>query len=165
MKPELSRNEVAALLAYDPDTGLFTWNVTRSGCGGMKAGDVAGTVNVKGYRRVSINYRYYAAHRLAFLLMTGAWPTQQVDHLNGQRDDNRWSNLREASNALNKQNMRKARQDNKTGLLGVRPFRGRFRATIMLNGQSKHLGVFDSPDVAHAVYLAHKRILHPGSTL
>lgn len=157
-----TREEVAALLAYDPDTGVFRWRADR---GGSKAGDEAGTDHNGGYRRIHIKGCQFLAHRLAFLLMEGKWPAEDVDHINGVRDDNRWSNLRDVSRTLNNQNLRSAKKTSKTGLLGVRPFRGRFRAQIEVNGQSRHLGIYDSPEVAHAAYVAAKRLHHEGSTL
>lgn len=163
MTPEITRAEALELLAYDSDTGTFRWRADRGR--GVKAGDVAGTDHNRGYRRIHIKDRPYLAHRLAFLLMTGAMPAGDVDHINGVRDDNRWSNLRDVSNGVNAQNQRKARSDSETGLLGVSPYRGQFRAQIRVNGKVRNLGLFDSPEVAHKVYLAHKRILHPGNTL
>ena len=159
---DLTHDDVAALLSYDPETGALTWKVSR---GTVKAGDVAGRGNGHGYRQIGVKGRSYLAHRLAFLLMTGKWPTLFVDHLNGQRDDNRWSNLREASNEINQQNITQAQKNSATGLLGVVPFRGRFKAQITANGQNRHLGTYDSAEVAHAVYVAAKRLLHEGNTL
>ena len=97
--------------------------------------------------------------------MTGAMPAGDVDHINGNRADNRWCNLRDVSRTLNNQNQRRAQKDNETGLLGVSPHRGRFKAQIRVNGKVRNLGLFDSPEVAHKVYLAHKRLMHPGNTL
>ena len=83
---DLTRDEVAALLTYDPETGVFRWKVDRGQR--VKVGDIAGT-EFNGYRRIRIKGRAFKAHRLAFLLMTGAMPSDQVDHINGQKDDNR----------------------------------------------------------------------------
>lgn len=161
MKIELTREAVAEVIDYDPESGVFRWKVGR---GRTNAGDVAGTTgNSKGYRVIGVMGRYYAAHRLAFLIMTGNWPSQHVDHINGQRDDNRFSNLREVSNSWNAQNIKKARKDSTTGLLGVVPVKGgMFEARIMVNGRIRHLGRFSTPEVAHSVYLSHKRSAHPG---
>lgn len=161
-KPVLTREELAELLSYDPATGVFRWRVNRGG--GARAGDVAGT-EFGGYCWISIKNRKYLAHRLAFLAMTGAWPSQIVDHIDGEGLNNAWSNLREASKSQNAQNQKKARSDNETGLLGVSPYRGRFRARIMVNGQCHHLGTFDSQLVAQAMYLAAKRMLHKYGTI
>lgn len=158
----MTRDELAELLEYDPDTGVFTWKVNRGGC---KAGDIAGSDHNRGYWQIRVKGCRYLAHRLAFLLMTGAMPAGDVDHINGNRADNRWCNLRDVSRTLNNQNQRRAQKDNETGLLGVSPHRGRFKAQIRVNGKVRNLGLFDSPEVAHKVYLAHKRLMHPGNTL
>lgn len=163
MTPELTREEVAELLEYDPNTGVFTWKAITSNR--VKAGIRAGTVNGRGYRLIGVNGKQVPAHRLAFLFMTGKWPAKYVDHINGQRDDNRFPNLRDVTQTVNMQNQKKARQDSKTGLLGVTLKKGRFRATIKVNGKQRSLGTFSTPEVAHAVYLSHKRKAHPGNTL
>lgn len=163
MTPEITREEVAEILSYCPETGVFTWKVDRRGT--AKAGGIAGCRDSTGYMRVSVKGCRYLAHRLAFLLMTGAWPEQHVDHRDGDRQNNRWGNLRDVPPMLNVQNQREAQKHNQTGLLGVTPYRGRFMAKIRVNGKTRYLGLFDSPEVAHKVYLAHKRILHPGNTL
>jgi hypothetical protein len=163
MKPDLTREEVAEILSYCPETGVFTWKVNRRGK--AKAGTVAGSHGPHGYRRISIKDRPYLAHRLAFLLMTGAMPAGDVDHINGVRDDNRFPNLRDVTQAMNMQNQRRAQKGSETGLLGVSPHKGRFRATITVNGKNRKLGTFDSPQVAHRMYLAAKRLLHPGNLL
>ena len=164
MKPEITQAEVAEILSYCPDTGVFTWKVSRRG-GKAKAGQEAGHINPRGYRVINLVGAKFKAHRLAFLLMTGDWPTQHVDHINGVKDDNKWCNLREVSNGINAQNLKKAHQDSTTGLLGVTQYRGRFKAQIMVNGQIRRLGTFSTPEVAHEVYLSHKRKAHPGNTL
>ncbi len=152
------------ILDYDAESGAFRWRVNRAG--GAKAGDVAGYVSKQGYRQIMIKGWPHRAHRLAFLIMTGEWPAQVIDHLNGIKDDNRFSNLRAVSNEINAQNQRNARQDSRSGILGVSPARaGRYQATIQVGGKTRHLGYFDSPEVAHQMYLAAKRMLHPGNTL
>lgn len=159
----LTREEVAALLAYDPDTGVFRWRADR---GPVKAGDIAGRLDAKGYRDIRVKGTLYKAHRLAFLLVTGKWPAQHVDHIDGDRQNNRWSNLRDVSNGINAQNLKTAQKNSKTGLLGVSPVKGgRYQAAITVNGKPRHLGFYDSPEVAHAAYVAAKRLHHEGNTL
>jgi hypothetical protein len=109
--------------------------------------------------------RFYYAHRLAFLYMTGEWPPNEVDHLNGIRDDNRWANLRLATVSLNRQNQRRPRRDNTTGYLGVMVNGAGFAARIMVDGKKFNLGTFKTPQEAHEVYLTAKRRLHKGGTL
>ncbi|MCK9994454.1 MAG: hypothetical protein Dbin4_02974, partial [Alphaproteobacteria bacterium] len=99
---ELTQSRLKELLHYDPDTGVFTRRVQTSS--NARVGDVAGCLHPEGYRHIQIDGKRYAAHRLAWLYMTGEWPTNQLDHLNGVRDDNRWGNLREATHGQNQQN-------------------------------------------------------------
>lgn len=156
--------ELAAVLAYDPETGLFTWKCDRPG--GVKAGTTAGTVNrINGYRCIGIKGRDYYAHRLAWLFSSGDWPSGRIDHINGDKADNRLCNLRNANHSLNAQNLRRAHRDTVTGLLGAYRARGRYESRLSVNGKTHHLGYFDSPDEAHAAYIEAKRRLHPGCTI
>jgi len=159
--PTLAR--VSELFAYDLETGVVT---RRKSVQGYSAGVRCGHF-VKGYLEVVVDGRRCRAHHLAWLLMTGAWPSEQIDHRNGNRSDNRWANLREATREINTQNRRSASRTSSTGLLGVCRNRrtGRFIAKIVANGTVHYLGYHDSPEAAHAVYLAAKRRLHQGSTL
>ena len=150
------------LLDYDPETGALTWKVRR---GGIKAGTTAGRLDVDGYRRVMVNGKDLKAHRLAFLFMTGKWPELPIDHVNGVKDDNRWSNLREVTTQVNLQNRHKSNSTNKSGLLGVFERHGRFRSSLWVGGKSKHLGTFDTAEEAHQKYLDEKRKLHEGCTI
>ena len=151
-------------LRYDPDTGNLIWKLDRGRR--VKAGSIAGAAHCAGYVQLRLQGKNYLAHRIAFLLMTGKWPEHQVDHINGVKDDNRWSNLRDVTNTVNSQNQRKPRPGNKTGLLGVssKP-KGKFQAQIKIDGKIKYLGLFDSADKAHDAYLLAKRELHEGNTL
>lgn len=156
---DLTFNDVAAILDYNQETGILHWKVAR---GPRPAGGVAGHPHGNGYIRVQINRYGYFAHRLAWLLTTGAWPSDQVDHINGCRGDNRWCNLREATNAQNQQN-RNPRRDNKSGFTGVSFHKRikRWRAQIRHRGAKKFLGDFDTPQEASTAYLAAKSKLHP----
>lgn len=103
------------------------------------------------------------AHRLAWVLAHGDWP-DEIDHINGDKADNRLCNLRSATRSQNLQNLHRARRDNKTGFLGVGRVAktGKFTATIYPPGEKRcHLGCFDTAEEAHLVYLAAKRRLHP----
>lgn len=85
----------------------------------MRVGAVAGTPKENGYVQINVGGRFYYAHRLAWLYMTGKWPTAQIDHINRMRADNRWENLREATHV---ENMR-----NSTGTTNATGFRGVYR--------------------------------------
>ena len=164
MNPPPTLAELKRLLDYDPLTGKFTWRVYRNAK--VRPGATAGTVNKRGYRYICVNGCQLQAHRLAFFYMTGAWPSEQIDHQHGHRDDNRWSELRDLPRAINNQNIVRPHADNKTGFLGVVPApNGRFDAHICTNGKRKYLGRFNTGEEAHSVYLAAKRELHQGCTL
>ena len=97
--------------------------------------------------------------------MTGEMPSGEVDHERSIRTDNKWSKLRGAARSENAQNLQRAHADNKVGLLGVSRHREKFTAFIRADGKNKYLGVFDTPELAHAAYLAAKAIHHPTSSL
>lgn len=168
MFDEAQTMEVKRLLAYDPDTGLFTWNVARPG-GLCSAGARAGSIKKGGYRQIMVCGKRVQEHRLAFLFMEGRMPDPMldVDHVNGQTDDNRWSNLRLVTVAMNMQNQRRARTGKNGNQLGAYWHKRvqRWQAAIMVNGRLIHVGYFDSEEEAHAAYIERKRQLHPGCTI
>lgn len=149
MKKYPSQAQLKKLLDYDADTGLFIWRVSSGN--GTNAGDIAGTVEKTGYRRVRIEGKSYRAQRLAFLYMTGSIP-RFVDHKNGVKDDNRWFNLRSASHKQNSRN-RRIHKNNQTGLKGVsRNTDGSFRSRIRVDGVLIYVGRFSTAEEAHAAY-------------
>lgn len=151
------------LFDYDPLTGVFTRRVSAGTR--WHAGDVAGGPNADGYIVIRIAGRNYYAHRLAWLYVHGEWPSAQIDHRFDDRGDNRLSELRPATRGQNAQNQRRAQANNKCGLLGVSESYGRFRSQIQRDEKNKHLGTFDTPELAHAAYLEAKAKLHPFQTL
>jgi hypothetical protein len=159
----ITQQELKQQLHYDPDTGVFTWLVSNAQC--VKVVDIAGSYNSQGYRQIMINYKYYRAHRLAWLYMYGNFPIDQIDHINNKKDDNRIINLREANNSENGQNKIKAQSNNKLGLLGVSKNRTGFQARIKLNNTIKCLGTYTTPEEAHEVYLEAKRNMHEYCTI
>jgi hypothetical protein len=142
-------DQLRAMFAYDPDTGVVTRKT--SGRGMPPVGSVVGAKCGKGYLRVSIRKRLYQLHRVVFALAHNRWPTLHIDHINGDKSDNRLCNLREATNA---QNMRAipAKRTSKTGVSGVmldEP-RGLWRAEIRVNYRRIHLGRFSTKEQAVA---------------
>lgn len=162
----ITAEELRERLHYDPETGLFT---RRFAVRGHRVGSLAGSPNNKDYIVIRVHSKSYAAHRLAFLYMTGEFPSGQVDHINGIRQDNAFSNLRDVTGKVNAQNVRKATARNKTsGLLGVHRvyhYKKPFRATIRVNKKVIDLGLFDTAEEGHAAYVEAKRKYHEGCTL
>ena len=150
---------------YDAETGQFTWSVAGRG---IRMGAVAGSKTPEGYWQIKLGFKVYRAHRLAWFLVHGGWPDGSIDHINGNRLDNRIANLRIASHAVNMQNKRTAMVNNKScGLLGVtwNVQHKRWQSKVTVGGRTHHVGYFDDPEVAHAAYLEAKRRLQPGCTI
>ena len=151
---ELTAERLREVLHYNPETGEFTRLRTTSGA---RAGDVAGGT-ADGYIRIKVDYRKYRAHRLAVLYMTGAWPKDQVDHINRNTLVNRWANLREATHAQNMANKGLSRH-NTSGMKGVRwnKYMRRWHAQIEINGKGRSLGGYNTAEAAQAAYMAAAR--------
>jgi hypothetical protein len=156
---DLNSTRLRELLNYDPDTGVFTWRIAANRA--VPIGRIAGYVSADGYRAIRINGRGYPAHRLAWLYAKGTFPGTALDHMNGVRDDNRISNLREATAAQNAQN--RARPQGANPHIGVYWYaqRRKWRALIWVAGRVKHLGLFTTPEAARDAYLQAKESLHP----
>jgi hypothetical protein len=167
MSNNITQEMLRALLHYDEATGALLWVSNMGRCGRIKAGSVAGSLDkTTGYMQLKINGKRYLQHRLAFFMMTSTWPTDEIDHINGNRSDNRWANLRHVSRKINAQNMRKPHSDNTLGIQGVTKVpSGKFRAELACAGRSKHIGTFNTPDEAHKAYVSRKREMHIGATL
>lgn len=130
----LTADRAQELFSYDPSTGVLTRRVTS---GGYRAGSTAGHLKGNGYLRVSADRRTYAVHRIAWLLMTGEWPNGDVDHIDMDRQNNAWANLRECSRSENMHNTRA-----KSGIKGVSWDRvtRKWRASAHIHGKSMNLG-------------------------
>ncbi len=144
-REELTQSKLKELLQYNPGTGIFTWKVKPSGI--INAGDVAGhiyTSRQKQYMAIQIKRIKYAVHRLAWLYVHGDFPTDTVDHINGDGTDNRIENLRVVSLAENQKNKRRYKNSTSgtTGVNWFAPSR-KWRAIIQANGMRKHLGYFE----------------------
>jgi len=158
-KSELISAKVDRLFEYNPDTGILTWK--RRECdvsifdrrwNARNAGKIAGYKNGQGYIMVQVNKNNYVAHRIIWRLMTGEWPSSEIDHINTVRDDNRWVNLREASSVQNAWNRR--RRVSKLGLPpGVTRNRSKFSAKLWVGGKWRCLGTFETVEEAADVYV------------
>jgi hypothetical protein len=154
---------VRELFSYDPATGLLSRRVRTSKS--TQVGEIAGNVAADGYRRLQIDNATHTAHRIVWLHQTGSLPTMMIDHIDGDRDNNRMENLRDVTHGENCQNLRKPLTNNKLGVLGVSPYGERFRAVIAVNGVTTKIGAFKTVQEAYAAYIEAKRRLHPANTL
>lgn len=158
-------DEFLCAVDYDQETGKFTWKVSS---GSARAGQPANCIQSQCKPYVSICYRgvRVMAHRLAWAFKNGRWPDGQIDHINGDKSDNRITNLREVTASINSQNQKRPKASNKTGFLGVSPSKwGTFVAQINIGGERAYLGTYKTPEQAHAVYLEAKRKHHQGCTI
>lgn len=114
-----------------------------------------------GYLHVKLHGKKYMAHRLAWLLHTGSRPSQQLDHINGVRDDNRIDNLRECTPAENQQNLTKYK-NNSSGVQGVCWHKRdeKWMARINVDGKCINLGYFNTVEEATAARAAAKQKYH-----
>lgn len=146
---------------YDPATGVLSWlnrplehfrsprgyNTWNTKWSGKEAGYIAPT----GYRKLSLDAHPYLAHRLIYKLVTGIDPPR-LDHRNQNTIDNRWNNLRPASQQQNSHN-RATRRDSVTGIKGVHQSpAGHYVALIWVNERKVWLGTFPTAEAAHAAY-------------
>lgn len=157
MRPTHER--VLEALAYDPETGVFT---RRTPAGRLRVGDVAGTTRVDGYRAIKIDGCLIGSHVLAWLWMTGEWPTYEVDHIDGNPLNNAFANLRDEPHNVNMRNIMAPQKNSSSGFRGVSWAKRerKWRADIKVNGKKKYLGYFDTPEEASAAYLRAKAEHH-----
>ena len=143
-------------LQYDKNTGLFVWaykNKMHPRLHGKKAGTIR-----EGYLVIKINGSAFRGHRIAWFIMTGEQP-EMIDHINGNKSDNRFSNLRACSYLQNTQNH--SRKYNGSGLpVGVRKMKGIYVARITANKVVHYLGTFRSINEASKAYSDARSILH-----
>ena len=143
----LSVDQLKAAVIYDPEDGSFVR------ADGVRKGMVAGRALPSGYRVIQIKKRQYYEHRLAWLWMTGEWPKNQVDHIDGDKPNNKWANLRAATCAQNNWNKGKTKRSS-TGLKGVTYHQRdrKWQAMIMASRNAVYLGQFDCPAAASFAY-------------
>ena len=165
-KKSIPIETLRALLICDPVAGTLTWRhrpleyfaeakspeATCARWNTRNAGKEAFTADKgDGYRRGSILNRLYCAHRVIWAMTTGAWPPEDIDHVNGVRDDNRIENLRAVTRAENLRNQA-MRRTNTSGVMGVSWHRaaGKWQSMVTADGKQIHLGLFDDKDAAAA---------------
>lgn len=149
----LTHDQLLEILSYDKDTGKFSWRKILNNRMWMGPNHV----DRRGYQTIGINRKRYKAHRLAWFYVTGAWPNDEIDHINGIKTDNRFNNLRSVSRWQNAKN-RNISTNNTSGAKGVSiRSDGRYRARIMVDKVSIHIGDFNSLDEASAAYMVASR--------
>lgn len=154
--PLPDRSVLLASLDYDPEEGVLRWRYrpdVRPATNTMCVGKLAGNTDTHGYVRVHVNGKKCWAHRLIWKMATGEEP-ETIDHINGDPSDNRLSNLRAASNGENLRN-RGAQRNNTSGFKGVYFSKAaqKWAAQIKLNGKPRYLGLYPTPEEAHAAYI------------
>lgn len=153
----LTQEELKRWMVYDPETGVFIRKVKR---GGHPAGEIAGTAHPDGYWQIKVNGKFYLAHRLAWLYMTGEWPLF-VDHDDLDKRNNKWINLRNCDKSENKCNT-PIRADNTSGIKGVNWSENHksWCARVQLRGKRIHLGYFTDIELAELVVNEAREKLH-----
>jgi len=147
-KELLTLEKLRESLRYDAETGIFTW--VKPKANRLKPGDVAGTVRKStGYVVISIGYRLYMAHRLAWFYVHGTWPDKFIDHIDMNKTNNSLKNLRAATKSQNQANTL-VRRDSKSGVKCVRFDRKRNKYKALILG--KQIGRFNTVEEATAAY-------------
>jgi len=160
---KITATRLKELVSYNAETGEFTWASKPNRR--IKIGSIAGSFH-RGYKRIHLDGIDQQAHRMAWLYTHGSHPTGHIDHINGNRSDNRLINLRDVTPQENMQNMRCASKVSTTGVLGVRKGRGgTWRSEIKVDNKQKYLGEFKTIEAAYEAYVKAKRIYHKGCTI
>lgn len=159
IKPLPSQERLRELFAYDPETGALSWRSNPKFKG--RAGGQCGTVGDHGYLKIGIERRYYLAQRIIWKWMTGEEPSECVDHEDLDRLNNRWSNLRSATNGQNKQNGR-IYKNNTSGIKGVcwDEFHKSWVAYVSADGKQMRIGRFKELNVAASAVTNARSRLH-----
>lgn len=169
---ELDPQLLSEALTYDAETGALTWKTrplhhfkdqraADSWNTRLAGRSQLGSADRKGYRRININGTPHAAHRLIWLLVHGELPPEQIDHINGNKGDNRLCNLRAASASSNQHN-RPVNANNSSGFKNVcwHALSGKWRSYIVVNYKQKSLGLHDTREAAYAAFCKAAAELH-----
>ena len=149
----LTQEELKCIFNYNPETGLIKYINPKYN---QQKDWFPGLLGSHGYYMIQINRKSYLVHRLIFLYMTGKWPSNIVDHINRNKKDNSWSNLRDTDRTINNLNKVKANKNNLSGKLGVAKHPNGWTAQLKIKGKKHHLGLFNSIEEAEKSYLHFK---------
>lgn len=140
-------DHIREIFHYDPISGFLYWNYDRSS--NAKKGSRAGSLTNSGYREVRVGNKQVLAHRVIWGIVYGEYPKEEIDHIDGNKDNNSLLNLRSVTKSQNQRNAG-IRSDNKTGVSGVRwhAFHKKWAAQIKVDGKNLHLGYFEEFDKA-----------------
>jgi hypothetical protein len=149
-------NNLRQSFTYDCESGVLTRTRTNK---------AANSMDVHGYVVVFFNGKIYKAHRLIWAIVHGELPKGHIDHINGNRSDNRIQNLRVVTQQQNSHNQQNINKRNKSGFRGVCWNRksSKWQASISVNSKTIYIGVFSTPENAHLAYLNAKKVYHPSS--
>jgi len=137
----ITQKELKRILYYNPETGIFIW-LFKNG-NHIKMGDIAGSIDAGGYIIIKINGKQYKAHRLAWLYITSFWPKNDIDHKDQVRNNNIFSNLRDATHQINSKN-KSMSKNNTSGFAGVTFHKAtkKWLVQIKVNYRQIYLGVY-----------------------
>jgi hypothetical protein len=156
----ITHAELTELFEFNANKGVLVWRKPRPK---IRVGQEAGCLHHRGYINLEIDGKHYAAHRVIWFYVTGKWPKTQIDHINGNKSDNRFENLREATNGQNRAN---TKNNNKHGLKGIKhlhwmkPGTRCWQAQITHNKKVIYLGCFYTKEEAHSAYCDAAKGLH-----
>ena len=163
MKPtdhlSLTVEELKAILSYDPETGELTWKPRFRESGRNSPAKIAGSRSGE-YRTIGIRGRVYKCHRIAWAIHTGAWPVDLIDHIDGDKYNNKFSNMREATVAQNTCNSRRTKGASGVKGVAVCSASGKFKATIRRGSEYFHLGYHSTLEAAAQAYAAAAPVIH-----